>query len=111
MFKPGIYQYNFPTTIRFGAGVIKELPAYLQKNQLRHPLMVSDGNVVQLAFFKQLVKELNSEGINAEVFSNIHKNPVKSDVYKGTEAWDAAGCDSIIGIGGGAAMEIGRAHV
>ena len=24
-----IYQYNFPTTIRFGANVMKELPSYL----------------------------------------------------------------------------------
>ena len=111
MFKPGIYQYNFPTTIRFGAGVIKELPAYLQKNQLGRPLMVTDPNVVQLGFFKQLVKDLNREGITTEVFSNIHKNPVKSDVYSGTEAWDAAGCDCIIGIGGGAAMDVARAMV
>ena len=111
MFKPGIYQYNFPTTIRFGAGVIKELAAYLQKNQLRHPLMVTDPNVVQLGFFKQLVKDLNREGIATEIFSNIHKNPVKSDVYNGTEAWDAAACDAIIGIGGGAAMDVARAIV
>jgi alcohol dehydrogenase class IV len=111
MFKPGIYQYNFPTTIRFGAGVIQELPAYLQKNQLSHPLIVTDANVVHLGFFRQLINNLNRDSITTEIFSNIHKNPVKSDVYNGTEAWDAGGCDSIIGIGGGAAMDVARAIV
>jgi alcohol dehydrogenase class IV len=103
-----IYQYNFPTIIRFGAGAIKELPAYLLTNQLKRPLLVTDSNVVQLPFFKQLVKNLTSKNISTEIFSNIHKNPVKSDVYRGTEAWDAGGCDCIVGIGGGAAMDVAR---
>src|SRR5688500_12060275 len=111
MYKGEVYQYNFPTTIRFGAGVIMELPAYLQKNQLCHPLVVTDRIVVELGFFKELIADLNRNGISAAVFSGIHKNPVKSDVYKGSEAWDAAGCDCIIGIGGGAAMDVARAIV
>jgi alcohol dehydrogenase class IV len=111
MYKGEVYQYNFPTTIRFGAGIIKELPAYLQKNELRHPLLVTDPNVVALGFFKEFVSDLNSSGISTTVFSGIHKNPVKSDVYKGSDAWDAAGCDCIIGIGGGAAMDVARAIV
>jgi len=45
------------------------------------------------------------------VFSEIHKNPVKSDVYKGTEVWDATHRDSVIGIGGGAALDVARAIV
>jgi len=44
-----------------------------------------------------------------EIFHDIHKNPLKSDVYKGTELFDATGCDSIIGIGGGTALDVARA--
>ena len=44
-----------------------------------------------------------------EVFYDIHKNPVKSDVYKGTEIYDEEERDSIIGIGGGAALDVARA--
>ena len=106
-----IYQYNFPTTIRFGAGAVNELPAYLLTNQLQRPLLVTDANVVQLPFFKQLVQQLRAKNISEEVFSDIHKNPVKSDVYKGTDAWDSAACDCIIGIGGGAAMDVARSIV
>ena len=47
-----IYQYNFPTTIRFGAGSSKELGDYLKKNNLLKPLIVTDPNVAQLDFFK-----------------------------------------------------------
>ncbi|QNN42448.1 iron-containing alcohol dehydrogenase [Pedobacter roseus] len=106
-----IHQFNFPTTIRFGAGAVKELPAYLSKNQLKAPLIVTDPTIAQLPFFKKIVEDLKSKNISVEVFSDIHKNPVKSDVYKGTDAWDATHRDSIIGIGGGAALDVARAIV
>ena len=106
-----IYQYNFPTTIRFGAGAIRELPDYLIKNNLLKPLIVTDPNVAQLDFFKSIVSDIQKKNISTEVFSNIHKNPVKSDVYNGTEVFDNTNRDCIIGIGGGAALDVARAIV
>lgn len=106
-----IYQYNFPTIIRFGAGASNELPEYLVRNNLLRPLIVTDSTVVLLDFFKQIVKSLKEKNISVEVFHDIHKNPVKSDVYKGTDAFDATKRDSIVGIGGGAALDVARAIV
>jgi alcohol dehydrogenase class IV len=106
-----IYQYNFPTTIRFGAGSSNELPDYILKNNLSKPLVVTDPTVEQLSFFKKIVESLKAKNISVEVFSDIHKNPVKSDVYKGTDAFDSTKRDSIIGIGGGAALDVARAIV
>ena len=106
-----ISQFNFPTTIRFGAGAVKELPDYLSKNNLKRPLVVTDPNVAQLGFFKEIVNDLKAKGFAVEVFSDIHKNPVKSDVYKGGDAFDNGESDSIIGIGGGAALDVARAIV
>lgn len=105
------YQYNFPTTIRFGAGVSGELGEYLKKQGLKRPLVVTDATVSQLGFFKMIVADIKAKGLGAEVFSDIHKNPVKSDVYKGTDMYDASGCDCIVGIGGGAALDVARSIV
>ena len=106
-----IYQYNFPTTIRFGAGVVKELGDYLVKNGLSNPLIVTDPTVAQLGFFKEIVGDLKKKNLSVEVFHDIHKNPVKSDVYKGTDVFDGTKRDSIVGIGGGAALDVARAIV
>ena len=106
-----IYQYNFPTTIRFGAGAVNELGDYLIKNNLSRPLIVTDPTVAQLGFFKKIVNDLQKKNLSIEVFHDIHKNPVKSDVYKGTDAFDQTKRDSIIGIGGGAALDVARAIV
>jgi alcohol dehydrogenase class IV len=106
-----VYQYNFPTTIRFGAGASKELGDYLLKNDLSNPLIVTDPTVSQLDFFKVIINDLKKKNISTEIFSDIHKNPVKSDVYKGTEVYDNTKRDSVIGIGGGAAIDVARAIV
>ncbi len=106
-----VVQYNFPTTIRFGAGAIHELGDYLKTNGLQKPLIVTDPIIAQLDFFKKIVQDLGAKGISVEVFYDIHKNPVKSDVYKGGDAYDQTNRDSIIGIGGGAALDVARAIV
>ena len=104
-----VYQYNFPTIIRFGAGSSNELGDYLLKNNVSNPLIVTDPTVSQLDFFKKIIDELKKKNISTETFSEIHKNPVKSDVYKGTDVYDSTNRDSIIGIGGGAALDVARA--
>ncbi|MBN9385118.1 MAG: iron-containing alcohol dehydrogenase [Chitinophagaceae bacterium] len=102
-------QYNFPTTIRFGAGVITELPEHLAAQGLKRPLLVTDPLVAGLGFFQEIVRGLQAKGFSVEVFSGIHKNPVKSDVEKGGDVFKGTDRDSIIGIGGGAAMDVARA--
>ncbi len=104
-----VVQFNFPTTIRFGANAVKELPAYLKQNKLAKPLLVTDPIIAELPFFKEIIADLKQNGLSVEVFSEIHKNPVKSDVYKGSDAYDGTNRDSIVGIGGGAALDVARA--
>ncbi len=104
-----IIQYNFPTIIRFGPGSSNELAPYLLKNELSRPLIVTDTTVSQLNFFKNIIRELQVKNISAETFHDIHKNPVKSDVYRGTSVFDEEERDCIVGIGGGAALDVARA--
>lgn len=104
-----IVQYNFPTTIRFGAGAVAELGDYILRQGLKKPLIVTDSVVSGLDFLKAIKTDLALKNIAYEVFDNIHKNPVKSDVYNGTEVYDACHCDSVIGIGGGATIDVARA--
>lgn len=106
-----VYSFNFPTPIRFGAGVIKELGAYLKDNNLSSPLLVTDQNVAELSFFKKIQKELEQQGLSTEVYKDMHKNPVKSDVLNGGDLYHETKRDCIIGIGGGVALDVARGIV
>lgn len=103
------YSFSFPTTIRFGVGVISELPGYLKAHGLLRPLLVTDPLVSQLDFFKEIVNNLKAEGLAVEVYSEMHKNPVKSDVLKGKELYAATGRNAIVGVGGGVPLDVARA--
>lgn len=104
-----VRQYNFPTIIRFGAGAVQELAPHLKEKNLSRPLIVTDPMVRDLDFFKRIIENLHAAGISVEVFSAIHKNPVKSDVLNGGETYHQLQRDCIIGLGGGAAMDVARA--
>jgi len=84
----------------------KELGDYLIKNDLQRPLIVTDPNVSQLGFFKELVGDIKRKNISAEVFHDIHKNPVKSDaesIATGKELWGqhCKSCHGTKGVGDG----------
>lgn len=103
------YNYNFPTPIRFGAGVIDELGPYLKEQGLKSPQIVSDQALSELPFFKKIVEELKGHGLNVSIYTGISKNPVKKDVLDGVENFHSNNCDSIVGLGGGASMDVARA--
>ena len=104
-------QFNFPTIIRFGAGAVTELADYLKSKDIKHPLLVTDPIIATLDFTHTLIRDVQQKGISIAVFHDIHKNPVKSDVLKGRDAFDSNKCDAIIGLGGGAAIDVARAIV
>jgi alcohol dehydrogenase class IV len=100
--------FSFPTNISFGAGVVSQLPQYLEKHGLKNPLIVTDAVVRNLPFFDKILDQLTSAGVDPLVFFDISKNPVKADVISGKQAYQSGG-DSIIGLGGGAALDVSRA--
>jgi alcohol dehydrogenase class IV len=71
------------------------------------PLIVTDRGVAGLPMFTEWVKSLAP--LKTAVFSEIWGNPVKGQVTAGVQAYRSADCDSIIGIGGGAALDVAKA--
>lgn len=104
-----VVQFNFPTVIRFGSGSIKELPQHLKDQGKLRPLVVTDPVVATLPFFLEIIEDLKKAGLQPTVYAEMHKNPVKSDVMNGKATFTTAGCDSVVGIGGGVGLDVSRA--
>ncbi len=103
------YSYHFPTAIRFGKGVSDEIAPHLIALGLKRPLFVTDKGLTKLDVFQQIFQQVKAQGLTAQVFSDININPVKANVLAGVECFKASGCDAIIGMGGGASMDVARA--
>jgi alcohol dehydrogenase class IV len=104
-----IYQYNFPTRIQFGAGAIHQLGPALREAGKSRPLIVTDRGLAPLPQVTNTRDKLSDEKLAVSVFSGIWGNPVKSQVTAGVEAFRAHQADSIVGLGGGAAVDVAKA--
>ena len=102
-----IHGFAFPTSIRFGPGARKEVAAHLTSNGRSRPLIVTDRGLAALPVFERFLGEL--KGLATATFSGVAGNPVRGQVVAGAAAYKAHGADSIIGIGGGAALDVAKA--
>ena len=106
-----ITTFSFPTRIAFGVGAVRQLPACLEENGVRRPLVVTDPGLRAAPPFKTVESALRDGGVRYEVFDGVHPNPIEEDVVQAAESYRTAGCDSVIGVGGGSAIDVAKATV
>lgn len=104
-----ISRFSFPTDIRFGVGA-----RHLVADELRHagvarPLIVTDKGIAELPLVTDLADGLRRAGLEPATFGGVWGNPVVSQVTAGVEAYGAHGADGVVGIGGGAALDVAKA--
>jgi alcohol dehydrogenase class IV len=103
-----VSKWNYPTTVLFGAGRIKELPAALKTAGMARPLFVTDPGLARLPVVASTLKLLDEAGVTYGVFSDVKPNPVESNLAAGIEAYKAGGHDGVIAFGGGSALDLGK---
>ena len=102
-----IHRFAFPTAIHFGAGARKLVAEHLAAQGLERPLIVTDRGIAPLPLLSKFVADLHR--LDVAVYSDIWGNPVKSQVDNGVAAFRKHRADSIIGLGGGAALDVAKA--
>jgi alcohol dehydrogenase class IV len=103
------HDWDFPVPIAYGPGRLAEMGRRCIELGIRNPLIVTDRGSRDLPFIGQLQSLLENEGLSATVFSDISPNPVDSEIGLGRKAFRAGGHDAVIAIGGGSAMDGGKA--
>ena len=100
--------WNYPTSVRFGAGRIKELGAAVKAAGMRKPLLVTDPTLAKLPMVAQALQVLEADAVPAKVFSDVKPNPVAANVAAGVAALKAGGHDGVVAFGGGSALDAGK---
>jgi alcohol dehydrogenase class IV len=95
--------WNYPTTVRFGAGRIAELPEALKAAGISTPLLVTDPVLAKLPMTQSA-----AASVGAAVFSDIKPNPVEANITAGVAALKAGGHDGVVAFGGGSALDAGK---
>jgi len=104
-----ISRFSFPTTILFGNGAVNEIPACLKETGSEKPLIITDKALTGTAGYSRLTAALENAGISFSVFTEVHPNPLDSDVEAALSVYRAEGCDGVIGLGGGSPLDTAKA--
>jgi len=102
-----IHRFSFPTTIHFGPGARRLVADHLKAQGVHRPLIVTDRGIAPLPLLAAFLADL--PGLDVAVYSDIFGNPVKSQVDRGAAAYKTHRADAVIGLGGGAALDVAKA--
>lgn len=100
--------WNYPTSIRFGAGRIGELAEACKSAGMQAPLIATDPFLATQPMIPAALDALNAAGLRAAVFSAVRANPVDANVSAGLDALRKGGHDGVVAFGGGSALDCGK---
>ncbi len=103
-----ITKFSFPTTIHFGPGARKLAGPHLREHGLERPLIVTDRGLAALPLIAELRTDLAAAGLEAAVFAGVFGNPSASQAMAAADAYLAHDADCVVGIGGGAALDVAK---
>ncbi|MDF1760231.1 MAG: iron-containing alcohol dehydrogenase [Coxiellaceae bacterium] len=101
-------QWNYPTTIWFGLGRIRDIADACAQLNIKAPMIVTDPGLSALPMISHLQELLNEAGLHNTVYSDINANPTGTNVIEGCQELHDNQHDSVIAIGGGSALDTAK---
>ncbi len=103
------FNWNYPTTVWVGKNRIDDLASACENLNIKNPLLVTDKDLIELPFIKNILASLKKKFSQLRVFSNFSGNPIGENVEEGVEIFKKNNNDGVITIGGGSALDVGKA--
>lgn len=103
-----IFKYMVPEII-FGKDTLSLVGDSARRLGATKVLVVSDEGVARAGWVDQAVKHLRDVDLEYQVWTEPTENPKDYEVDHGKELYLEAGCDAVVGIGGGSAIDAAKA--
>ena len=101
--------WNYPTTIQFGAGRLNGLPDACRTLGITAPLLITDEILASLPMIDRARNICSEAGLPCGLFSKVQGNPIEENVTDGVNAYRAGGHDGVIAMGGGSGLDAAKA--
>ncbi|MEM7750257.1 MAG: iron-containing alcohol dehydrogenase [Pseudomonadota bacterium] len=99
---------TYLTTTHFDFGAVQTLPKVLSRAGVRRPLITTDKGVVAAGIL-ETVQQVLGQDYSAAVYDETPGNPTEDATIAALEVYQSADCDGVLGLGGGSAMDLGKA--
>lgn len=101
--------FKTPNQVLYGVGSVERLTEVGEWFKCKSPMVVSDPGVVQAGIAARVLEIVRSSCGCVVLYSEIESDPGISTADRCAEAAKAAGCDFIVAVGGGSALDIAKA--
>ena len=92
-----------------GAGCIAEIAGEVFRRGLKKALVVTDPDLIKFGVTNKVLAVLDKANLPYEVFADVKANPTIENVQSGVKAFENAGADYLVAVGGGSAMDTAKA--
>lgn len=96
----------YVTQIQFDYGAVKLLKQECERVGISKPLVITDPGVKAAGVLQKALDAL--PGMTVAVFDQTPSNPTETAVRAATEMFKAQGCDGLIAVGGGSAIDCAK---
>lgn len=102
------FEYQNPTHLVFGAGTISKLGEIVRAYGKKALLVTGSGSVRRNGTLERAVSSLNAAGVSVAECSGVEPNPRLTTVERGAAIAKSEGCDVVVALGGGSAMDAAK---
>ncbi|PLX49597.1 MAG: alcohol dehydrogenase [Desulfobulbaceae bacterium] len=100
---------NQPTRIHFGVGMVDNLGLIVQDCGGSKVLVVADPSLAAVGLLDKIVAPLEAAAVDYVLFDHVDPEPGLLLADEGCAVAVEHGCDCVIGVGGGSAMDVAKA--
>ena len=96
-------------SVRLGAGAVHEVGSFFNKAGCKKIFVATDKGVLKAGLVKSSLASLEKARVGYEIFDEIEPNPSDRTVMAGAELFKKTECQGVLGVGGGSALDAGKA--
>lgn len=103
-----MFKVHVPTDYYFGEGALEELSRIPLPGKKAFICTTNGRSVRRFGYLAKLEDALKAQGIESVIFDEIEPNPTKNTIMKAASSAKSAGCDFVLGFGGGSPMDAAK---
>lgn len=103
------FDYHNPVRLMFGVGAFDRLGEAVEPGERHAMLVTGRGAARRLGYLDRALAMLRDRGLDVCVYDEVPPNPSDDVIDAGGELARREGCDLVVGLGGGSAMDAAKA--
>lgn len=104
-----LFRFFITTDVQYGEGSLEALGDNAQAFGSRKALVVADPGLKAVGLARRCAEILQTSGVEAIPYEDVESDPTVEMMDRGAALARDAGCDLVVGVGGGSSLDVAKA--